>query len=420
MKFTAMVTMTVLLLAVAAASIGGDWPAYLGPDQTASSSETGLARSWPQEGPKILWKIDVGAGFAAPVVSGGEVFFLDRGGPDKKEQDILRCLNLADGQEKWRVAYNAPGTLSPAGSRSAAAVDEKYVFAVGSFGHLSCFDRQRRKLVWQKNLLAEFGGKLPGWGVAQSPVLYGRTVIVSPLGAKAGLAAFNKADGRQVWASKPLGKMEYVSPTLTKIAGVDQVLILSNAGKLVTSVRPADGKVLWSYTGWKCNIPITVPAHVGDGRVFMTGGYNAGSAMIQVTRTDNGTFAVKELYKTQACGAQIHRPVVHEKHLFVNSNANERADGMLCMDLAGNVKWKTQRDPNFERGGMLLADGLIFNLDGQTGILYLIEPDPRQFKVLASAKVLETKDAWAPLTLADGKLLLRDQKTLKCLDVKAR
>lgn len=416
MKFA---MMTVAVLTAAGVVAGADWPCYLGPEGTSASAETGLARSWPADGPKTVWATPLGEGFAGPVAIGGEVYILDRGGEPKKEKDIFRCLSLTDGKETWRYEYDAPGKLSFPGSRSAPAADAKYVFAVGSFGQLSCFDRKEHKLVWQKNLLTEFGGKLPGWGVAMSPLLYKDTVIVTPLGSKAGVAALAKADGKVVWTSESLGRMEYVSPVLATVAGVEQVLVISDGG-LVAGVSPADGKVLWTYRGWKCGIPITPPAAVGGGKVFITGGYRAGSAMIEISKDASGAMTAKELFKTQACGAQIHRPVLHKDFLYVNSNDNQRADGLLCMDLTGQVKWKTQRDPNFERGGMLLADGMLVILDGAKGTLFLVDPNPEKFTVLASAKVLETDTAWCPLALTDGKLLVRDQKTLKCLDLKGK
>ncbi|MCY2930112.1 MAG: PQQ-binding-like beta-propeller repeat protein [Planctomycetota bacterium] len=414
------VTVSASVMLAAAVGVAGDWPCYLGPDQTSASAETGLLRSWPAEGPKVLWTTPVGAGFAAPVVSGGEVFILDRGGPEGKVQDIFRCLGLADGKEKWHVAYDAPGKVSFNGSRTAGAADEKYVFTVGLMGHLSCFDRQEKKLVWQKNILKEYGGAMPNWGVSQSPVLYGASVIVGALGSKAGLVAFNKADGKEAWAGEPMGKMEYVSPILTTIAGVDQVLVVGGGGKTVAGVSPTDGKTLWTYTGWGCKIPIAPPACLGEGRVLLTGGYGAGSAMLQVSKGQAGGFTVTESFRTKACGAQIHRPLFYKDHLYVNGNDNRQSDGLLCMDLTGKVLWKTGRDPFFERGGMLLADGLIFMVDSSQRSLYLIEPDPAGFKVLSSVKILDTEEAWSPLALSEGKLLIRDKASLKCLDVKGK
>lgn len=91
---------------------------------------------------------------------------------------------------------------------------------------------------------------------------------------------------------------------------------------------------------------------------------------------------------------------------------------MVCMSIDGTVKWKTRRSPAFDKGGFILADGLILSIDGKDGRLYLIEPNPEGFRLLASADLLDTQECWAPLALADGKLLIRDQRQMKCVAVR--
>ena len=111
--------------------------------------------------------------------------------------------------------------------------------------------------------------------------------------------------------------------------------------------------------------------------------------------------------------------MLYRGHLYGHCTTNTgRSDGLVCMDLEGDVKWKSGNAPYFDKGGMLLADGLLLTLDGRKGVLYLIEPDPAELKVLASGSVLATPQCWAPLALSDGKLLVRDQKQLRCVKVR--
>lgn len=159
----------------------------------------------------------------------------------------------------------------------------------------------------------------------------------------------------------------------------------------------------------------------GD-RLFLTGGYGAGSAMIQVSREGPG-FRVAELFKLDAktCGSQIHQPILYGDCLYVNSNSNERQDGLVCLRIDGTVAWRTADTPGlplFDRGNLLLADGMLLALDGKTGILHLIDPSPAGYKELAQAKVLDGKEIWAPMALVNGKLIIRSQTEMKCLDVK--
>jgi outer membrane protein assembly factor BamB len=390
-------------------------------------SADGLARQWPESGPRVLWECAVGSGFAGPAVVGDEVFLLDR---QDSARDVLRCLDFKTGKELWSVGYDAPARFSYDGSRSTPSVDAENVFTVGPLGQLTCVSRAEKKIVWSKNLLEEFDAKRPTWVVAQSPLLYKDMVIVAPQGTKAGVVAFRKATGETVWQSAPVSSaMSYASPLLTTLGGVDQVVILSGKapkGTTVTGVDATTGDTLWQYNGgWQCSIPITSPVFIGDGRIFITGEYGAGSAMIRVAK-EGDAWKVDELYLTKVCGAQLQQPLLYEGYLYMNSNGNKRRDGFACIDLDGNLKWKTDRNPNFERGPMIMASGLIYAMNGRTGDLALIEPSPEKFNLLCQAKVFDTepnrkggKQAWGPMALVDGKLLLRDQNTLKCLDVSA-
>jgi hypothetical protein len=184
----------------------------------------------------------------------------------------------------------------------------------------------------------------------------------------------------------------------------------------VNGLDPKTGKVLWTYMGWQCPIPVPQPVDGGDGRVLITGGYSAGSAMIQVKKQADGSYAVAELFKNLDFGSHTQPPVLHEDHFYSHYTINERSDGFVAMTMGGQVRWKTDQQPPFVRGGSILADGLMLTTDGSTK-LYLVEPDPTAFKPLASAEVLEAGDNWAPLALADGRLLIRGQKQLKVVRV---
>lgn len=400
-----------------------DWPQFQGPNRDGSSPETGLLRTWPAEGPKVLWPLKLGAGYGAPSVRDGEVYVLDR---VEDKQDVLRCLALDTGKELWTYAYDAPGDVSHNGSRTAPTVDAQYVFSVGMLGDFICVDRKTHQPVWKKNLLTEFQVKTPGWGVVQAPSLYKDLVIVAPMAQDAYVAAFKRDTGDLVWKTPSLGPLGYSTPVIVKLAGVDQAVMVGackkgggNPGKMA-GIALDNGEFLWTYDGFQCHIPIPYPTLLPDDRLFITGGYGAGSSMIQV-KQENGKFVVKELFKTDACGSQIHQPIFYKDHLYMNSNSNEREDGMLCLSLDGQVKWKTRDawfSTTFERGNLLLADGLIYNLDGKKGILHLVEPSPEGYKELAQAKIFSGKEIWAPMALSNGKLLLRNQEELKCLDIK--
>jgi hypothetical protein len=123
---------------------------------------------------------------------------------------------------------------------------------------------------------------------------------------------------------------------------------------------------------------------------------------------------VTELFKNPDFGSHTQPPILYNDHFYTQYTINERSDGLVCMTMNGQIKWKTGENPLFDKGGAILADGLLLSTDGNTKA-YLIEPSPSGFKPLASAVLMEPGENWAPLALADGKLLIRDQKNLKCL-----
>jgi outer membrane protein assembly factor BamB len=422
MKRTA--KLVAILIALSLTSVfAADWPSLYGPRRNHTSEQKGLLRTWPQEGPKVLWTVPLAAGFGGPAVLGGNVYLLDR---DEKVGDTLRVLDLASGKELWTFAYNAPGSFMFAGSRTTPTVDGDHVYTVGPKGDLYAISTKTRKPAWHKNIWTDFGGgaQLPQWAIVQNPLIYGDLLIVATQTSEAGVVAYDKLTGALKWKSAALsGIPGYVTPSIVKVAGEDHLVMITAAvgrGRnakdgSVNGLDPRSGKVLWTYANWQCIIPVPQAVDAGEGRVLITGAYGAGSAMIKVEKKGDA-FAVSELFKNPDFGAHTQPPVMHDGHFYSHYTINERSDGLVAMSLDGRIKWKTDQQPPFVRGGSILADGLLLMTDGNTK-LYLVEPSPAGFKPLASAVILEAGDNWAPLALVDGKLLVRGQKELKVLQV---
>ena len=335
-------------------------------------------------------------------------------------------LDLATGKELWTFAYEARGAFMFAGSRTTPTVDGEHVYTVGPMGDLYAISTKTRKPVWQKNIWKDFGGdvELPRWAIVQNPLIYGDLLIVAPQTSQAGVVAYDKRTGALKWQSPALsGIPGYVTPSIVKVAGEDQLVMITGAagrgrtakGGSVNGLDPRSGKVLWTFADYQCIIPVPQAVDAGEGRVLVTGAYGAGTVMLKVEKKGD-TYAVSELFRNPDFGAHTQPPVLHDGHFYSHYTINERSDGLVAMSLDGQIKWKTDQQPPFVRGGSILADGLMLMTDGNTK-LYLIEPSPSAFKPLASAVILEAGDNWAPLALVDGKLLVRGQKELKVLQV---
>jgi len=407
-------------------------------------SETRLSRNWPADGPKVEWTVPLGPGYGAPAVYGDEVYLLDR--IDGK-QDVLRVLDLKTGSEKWRYAYDAPGRVSFPGSRSIPVVTEKHVFTLGVHGDVTCFDRTTRQPVWRRSLRDEFGKKAYLiWGYSQHLLLHKGKLIVAPMASEAGLAALDPATGQTLWTSPPLpGYASYVSPVVVTISGEEHIVMIGALNedigerlrkrKLTEEFRglqldgvpkeemgaivgydPESGQPLWRYDTWQCETSVANVVPVGENRFFISGAYRAGAALFRVEKR-KGDYIVEHIYETQDFGTHVHTPVLYEGHLYAPCTSNERRDGLVCLSVDGQLKWKTERAPRFDKGGLLLVDDVILIVDGFAGYLYMIEPTPEGFKPIQKAKLLSGSKIWAPLTLVDGRLLIRDQKVLKCVVV---
>lgn len=419
----------VMLLCVTSAN-AQDWPHYQGPDRNGVSPQKGILKTWPQQGPQVLWTSDIGIGFGGPVVKDGKVYLLDR---DDKVGDKMRCFDLTSGKELWSFAYDAPGSVMFPGTRSVPALDGKYIYSVGPYGQLYCIDINTHKPVWNKNIWTDFGGEqIPRWAVTQCPLVYGDLLIVASQAPQAGVVAYEKLTGKIKWQTPSLGPVGYVSPSILKVGKENHIVMItasagrgeSASGGKVVGLDPLSGKTLWEYTNWQCGIPVPSALDAGEGRALITGGYNAGAAMIKVAKNANGSYDVKELFKNPDFGSHTQPPVMVNNHFYAQYTTNERRDGLVCMSMDGKVKWKTGREPSFDKGGLIVAEGLLLATDGASK-LYLIQPDPAGFKPIASAALLsaDTGDQrnptqnWAPIALASGKLLIRDQGRLMCVKV---
>ncbi len=437
-----------LVIVNASKASADDWPRYAGVDGLGISNETNLMRSWPETGPKICWSFEVGEGFGGVSISRGRVYLLDR---PNDQQDVLRCIQLSDGQGLWNIAYDAPGKLPYNGSRNVPSIDGRYVFTAGPFGHIHCFSLDSQKIVWSRHLVEDFRdpeidrpqsptnrldklarAQVPMWGLTQAPLVYGDIVILAPQTQRVGLVAFDKLTGKTKWQSGYIGRNWYshVSPQRMRLSGKDQVIMLAQPSDpekspanappaLVSSIDPATGKILWqTQTPGPYKIPIPQPIQIGDNRLLITGGYQMGCLILQVNFSE-GQWRSTVVSHDKSVAAHIHSPVLYRGNIYVSSFKEHGSthSGLVCLDLNGKPIWQTGPDLKFDDGAMVFADGMAIMMQGKTGHLYLIDVVSSPYKVLASAKVLDPPSVWAPMALSNGRLVVRDQKQLRCIEL---
>ena len=443
-----------ILLICTASAYTQDWPQFLGPDRNSTSPQKDILRSWPENGPEVLWTAGVGIGYGGTVVKDGKVYLLDR---NDEVGDKMRCFELSSGDELWNFEYEAPGSVMFPGSRSVPSLDGNYIYSCGVYGDLYCIDINSHKPVWNKNVWTDFGGdpgndtidhggfgghgNFPIWAISQCPLVYGDLLIIASHAPEAGVVAYDKLTGEMVWKTPNLGNETYVSPAIVKIDGADHVVMVTSStnpvgrpdapktlGNIV-GIEPLTGEVLWTFAEWDCHISVPSAVDAGNNKVLVVGGYELGALMIEVKKQADGGYGTTEVFRTEEFGDQTKPPLLIDGYFYAQFGTNNTRDGLTCMNMDGEIMWKTKRDPGFNKGSMIFADGLILATDGAK-FLYLIEPDPSEFKPLASSELLTAADTgddrmaarfgtqnWAPIALADGRLLIRDQSRLMCVRV---
>jgi outer membrane protein assembly factor BamB len=397
-----------------AAKLPGAWPCFRGPRGDGVSPETTpLARQFGPGGPTRLWSADLGEGYAGAAVLGGRVYILDY--DQQAKADALRCLSLGDGKEIWRRSYRVRVKRNHGMSRTVPAVTPKYVVSLGPKCHVLCVDSVTGAYRWGMDLVRRYGTRVPPWYAGQCPLIQGDRVILAP-GGKALMIAVDCATGRVLWETPNPHRWAMTHSTILPLQFAGRRLYVYCASGGVVGVDAKTGAILWEVPDWKisiANVPTPVP--VGEGRLFLSGGYNAGSMMLRLRGTGSAIVAEPEFrLRSTDFGSDQQTPIFYKGYLY-----GVRAGGQLvCLDLAGRQRWASSGSDRFGLGPYTIADGLIYVMN-DTGTLSVVEATPDAYRRVAQAKVLQGHDAWAPMAVAGGLLLCRDLKQMVCLRIAA-
>jgi outer membrane protein assembly factor BamB len=394
----------------------GEWASFRGPGRSNVIVDIqALNTGFSESGPPVLWSVALGYGYAAPAVRSGRVYLLDY--DSAKQADALRCLSLDDGAEIWRRSYSAKVKFNHGMSRTVPAVSERYVVTIGPKCHVLCVDAESGDFRWGIDLVREFGTKEPPWYAGQCPLLDEDRAILAPAGRDVLLMAIDCATGKPVWTTpNSMGwTMTHSSVLPATLGGRKQYVYAGSGG--VAGVDAADGTLLWQTNAWKVNIAnVPVPVPCGADRLFLSGGYNAGAAMLTVTEVA-GVWMTRIDYRLAAkdFGSDQQTPICHGDALY-----GVIPDGQLvCLGLDGKRRWASGVVNRYGLGPFLIANDCLWLLN-DSGTLTVAKTGGEAFERLAQAKVLSGHDAWGPLALAGTRLLARDLERMVCLDLGAK
>jgi outer membrane protein assembly factor BamB len=418
----------------------GDWPCWRGPDRTGLSPETGLLKTWPAGGPRLLWKITgLGDGYSTPSIAGDRSFVM--GSKGRTEQVI--ALELKDGKRIWGTNVGSEGQSWP-GPRSTPTVDGDRVYAISSNGNLVCLGAGKGNVIWKKSLLSDFGGRHGKWNYAESPLIDGDNLICAPGGSKATIVALDKKTGRLVWKSAitlpskataagparggparggrggrgGMGGMNmgyntasYASAIVAEFGGVRQYVHFLHGG--VVGVDAADGKLLWNYDrpaqGSNANAATPI---VHDGTVFAASAYRNGGGLAKIVK-DGQRFRAEQVYFSEEMQNHHGGMLLIGGYLYGTNNTS-----LVCLEFrTGKVMW-TNRSAG--KGSIAYADGHLVHR-GENGTVVLVEANSAGFKQKGrfDPPGRSAQKAWPHPVIAGGKMYLRDWDRLFCYDVKA-
>ncbi|QJW99112.1 PQQ-binding-like beta-propeller repeat protein [Frigoriglobus tundricola] len=415
----------------AATATAADWPGFRGPNRDGISTETGLLKKWPEGGPPKLWTAkDLGLGWGTPSVAGGKIFGI--GTRDGK--DGVWALKEGDGKELWFTPFADPAKgLAPQtnGPASTPTVHDGKVYAVSANGTLSCLSADTGKLVWKKNYVDEFDGKVPTWAYTDSVLVDGDKVICTPCGTKGAVVALSAANGDEVWKTEvnPIGGgYGYSSPIKATIGGVPMYIALLGQKSGIVGVEAATGKLLWQYKGTPAAggvAQIPIPIVKGD-HVWVSTSYGGGAALLQIVPKGK-EFEVKEVkaYKKPELNNHHGGMVLVGDYVYFGHDQNQGYP--VCVEFkTGEIVWGPEKKEVAGGKGsaaVLYADGRLY-YRYQNGVLVLIEPSPEGLKVVSSFKlpaadVTKYPQSWPHPVIANGKLYIRDQNVMYSYDLRA-
>lgn len=398
----------------------GTWPGFRGEfhDNVAPASEK-LAEVWPVRGPARLWSVGLGEGYAGAAIRNGCAYVLDYDGTTG--EDALRCFSMDDGREIWRRSYKVRIKRNHGISRTVPAVTGRHVVTLGPRCHVMCVDAVTGDLRWGMDLEKDWGTNVPMWYTGQCPLIAGNQVVLG-VGGRALLVGIDCETGNVLWETPNPRRwtMSHSSVMPMEFRGKKMYIYCAVGGIVGVSAEARDaGTILWETDQWNFPVVAPAPVPVGDGRFWITSGYGAGSALFQIEEA-GGRYSVKLLKRLErkvfAC--EQHTPVFYQGYLYtvLPADAGPVRKQAVCMDPEGRVMWTSGASERFGLGPFMVADGKVLILEDD-GMLTMIRATPDGYRKLAQAKVLDGKEAWAPLALANGRLLIRDYGTMRCLDV---
>ena len=383
-----------------------DWPQFLGPRRDGTYQGKALPK-WPANGPKLLWKKNVGAGFAGPAVVNGKLYLFHR----QNEKEILECMDAAKGTVIWKSIADAAYVDQfgfDNGPRAVPTVHDGSVYTLGANGVVRSTDARKGRLNWTIDCRKKFSADKGFFGFACAPLVHGKNLLLNISGKKGGIIALDTASGKLRWTATQ-DEASYASPIIANFNNTPQALFFTRAG--LASINPADGAVNFTHP-WQPAIRASVnactPVAAGN-LIFISTSYSKGATVLAV----NGKKIETVWSNDTSLSCHYSSVVHHDGFLYGFHGRQERGGELRCVEMkTGKVQWNL---PGLRAGSVMLAgtELLIFT---ERGELLRGKANPKFFRATARVQLMGATVRAYP-ALANGKLYLRNDRQLACFQL---
>lgn len=377
---------------------------WRGPGRTGIYNETGLLKSWPESGPKLLWETTgMGDGYSSVTVTDNTIYVTGR----KDKSDILIALTL-DGKKKWETIYGEAWTTNHTGSRCTPTVYNGNIFLVSGSGDIVCIGPDGR-VRWSKNHYKLYDSKPLMFGISESPLIVDNMVIASPGGKKASMVAFNINDGNVVWEAESMNQEpQYVNPKLIEYAG--RKMIVTVMGNDIFAVDAKDGKILWKvdYTGINAATGRVMKNHAitptyRDGCILIANGYNWVSLKLKLSADGN---SVEKVWENRNFDPQMGGVVLLGDNIYGTNHMSKPVNMWVCVDWnSGKTLWTSKW---YNQGSIISADGMLYLFEEKSGHVALAKPDATKLNIVSEFQITKGEGPfWAHPVISKGRLYIR-------------
>lgn len=394
-------TVIALFVISVGSAMAADWPQYRGLTGDGISLEKGINKNWQQTPPKLLWKTQMSDdGYAGPAAFKGKIYIIDH----KETNDVVRGIDINTGKDVWSYIYQDADKSNYGFTRSTPAINEDSIYITSRLGLVGCIDLKTGNGKWGGYLEKDLNGRKPQWDFSASPLIDGTKIILVP-GAQDGcVVALDKTNGNIVWKAGD-DKASYSTPVKAKIQGKLQYVVFSATG--VGGYDAAAGTPYW-FVPWKTqyNVNSAQPIVIGNS-VFISSGYGRGCALIDVA----ADMSAKIRWENKVIQAHFNSSVTVGGYIYGIGDPGN----LVCLEPGtGKVAWSKD---GFEKGSVIVVDGVLIAQDGANGAVAMVACDPSEYKELGRFTPLGGQ-SWTNPIFADGKLIVRNKTTLACYSLK--